>query len=87
MRHLKLIALLAASLALTACAGDVTTSPVAIDTPTVTPNADPVAVVSPNATQAAMVGVPFAYDATKAGAAFSDPRKSASRTPCRSRRR
>ncbi len=76
MRHIRLIALVTASLALTACAGDSTTSPVVIDTPTVTPIADPVAVVSPNATQAAMVGVPFAYDATKAGAAFSDPRKS-----------
>ena len=76
MPHFKLIALITASLALTACAGDVTTSPVAIDTPTVTPNTDPVAVVSPNVAQAAMVGVPFAYDATKAGAAFSDPRKS-----------
>ena len=76
MRHFKLIALITASLALTACAGDATTSPVVIDTTTVTPNTDPVAVVSPNTAQAAMVGVPFAYDATKAGAAFSDPRKS-----------
>ena len=76
MRHIRLLALVTASLALTACAGDATTSPVTIDTPTVTPNTDPVAVVSPSAAQAAMVGVPFAYDATKAGTAFSDPRKS-----------
>jgi cytochrome c peroxidase len=76
MRHFRLIALITASLACTACAGDATTSPFTIDTPTVTPNTEAVAVVSPNATQAAMVGVPFAYDATKAGTAFSDPRKS-----------
>ncbi|QJR35988.1 cytochrome c peroxidase [Gemmatimonas groenlandica] len=76
MRHVRLIALLTASLAIGACAGDATTSPAAIDTPTVTPSTDAVSVVSPNSTQAAMVGVPFAYDATKAGTAFSDPRKS-----------
>jgi cytochrome c peroxidase len=76
MRHIRLIALVTASFALTACAGDATTSPVTIDTPTVTPNTEAVTVVSPNSTQAAMVGVPFAYDATKAGTAFSDPRRS-----------
>lgn len=76
MRHVRLIAVLMASLAIGACAGDATTSPAAIDAPTVTPNTDAVTVVSPNTTQAAMVGVPFAYDATKAGTAFSDPRKS-----------
>ena len=64
MRHLKLIAVLTASLAIGACAGDATTSPAQIDTPTVTPNTEAVTVVSPNNTQAAMVGVPFTYDAT-----------------------
>ncbi len=76
MRHSILLTLVTASLVLSACAGDATTSPAATDTPTVTPNTDPVTVVSPNGTQAAMVGVPFTYDATKAGTAFSDPRKS-----------
>ncbi len=76
MRHIKLIAVLTASLAIGACAGDATTSPAEIDTPTVTPNTEAVTVVSANGTQAAMVGVPFVYDATKAGTAFSDPRKS-----------
>lgn len=76
MRHFSLIALVTALLATTACSGDSSTSPAEIDTPTVTPNAEAVTVVSPNSTQAAMVGVPFVYDATKAGTAFSDPRKS-----------
>ena len=76
MRHIRLIALITASFALTACAGDTTTSPVAIAMPTVTPKTELVALASPNTAQAAMVGVPFAYDATKAGTAFSDPRKS-----------
>ncbi|WP_396220169.1 cytochrome c peroxidase [Gemmatimonas sp.] len=76
MRHIRLIAFVTASLTVSACAGDGTTQPVSLDTPTVAPNADAVTVVSPNSTQAAMVGVPFAYDATKAGTAFSDPRRS-----------
>ena len=33
-----------------------------------------IAVLSPSAPQAAMVGVPFRYDATRGGAVFSDPR-------------
>ncbi len=74
MPNNRCIALLCAALALSACAGDAT-SPAAIDTPVVTPVAEPVTVVSPNGTQAAMVGVPFSYDATKSGTAFSDPRR------------
>jgi len=79
-RHIMLrtivITLFTASLELSACAGDATTSPAALNTPTVTPITEPIAVLSANGTQAAMVGVPFAYDATKAGTVFSDPRKS-----------
>ncbi|WP_309669283.1 cytochrome c peroxidase [Gemmatimonas sp.] len=76
MRHLSILALITVSLTSAACAGDATTSPAQIDTPTVTPNTEAVTVVSPSSTQAAMVGVAFAYDATKGGTAFSDPRKS-----------
>ena len=76
MRHTTLIALVTVSLALSACGGEAATSPVNIDTPTVTPNTEAVMVISPNGTQGAMVGVPFVYDATKAGMTFSDPRKS-----------
>ena len=75
MRHSTLFACVTASLALSACAGDASTRPVDIGTPTVTPNTDAVKVVSPNVTQGAMVGVPFVYDATQAGTTFSDPRK------------
>lgn len=57
-----------------ACGGDAI-SPAGIDTPVVTPVAEAVALVSPNGTQAAMVGVPFSYDATKGSTVFSDPRK------------
>ncbi len=71
--------LVCASIFVVGCAGDaptlateqVTSPPVA----TPTPNTDAIAVLSPNAPQAAMVGVPFRYDASKAGAVFSDPRK------------
>jgi cytochrome c peroxidase len=76
MRHTLRFAPLWLSVALGACAGDATTQPETVDAPVVAPTVDPVAVVSPNTAQAAMVGVPFSYDATKAGTAFSDPRKS-----------
>lgn len=76
MRHTLRIASICWSIALGACAGDATTQPETVDSPAVAPNVDPVTVVSPNSTQAGMVGVPFAYDATKAGSVFSDPRKS-----------
>lgn len=62
-----------------ACAGDSPTqSTVPVVTPPVTTpttNTDAITVLSPNAPQAAMVGVPFRYDASKGGATFSDPRK------------
>lgn len=62
---------------LIACAGDgaATSEPTTPVTnpPTVTTEA--IAVVSPNTPQAAMVGVPFRYDASRGGAVFSDPRK------------
>ncbi|WP_411281724.1 cytochrome c peroxidase [Gemmatimonas sp.] len=76
MRHITLFTLATVALALSACTGDAPTSPAASDSPTVTPTTDAVTVVSANGTQAAMVGVPFTYDATKAGTVFSDPRKS-----------
>lgn len=61
----------------TACAGDAvsTSEPT---TPVTTPpvvNTEAIAVVTPNTSQAAMVGVPFRYDASRGGAVFSDPRK------------
>jgi cytochrome c peroxidase len=62
-----------------ACAGDRAVSPTASqpnppsDTPVV--STDAIAVVSPNGPQAAMVGVPFRYDASKGGSVFSDPRR------------
>jgi cytochrome c peroxidase len=75
-------ALLAAVLC-AACGGDQaasTESPATTPTtPTVptTPvaNVDPIAVVVPNVAQAAVVGVPFRYDASRAGTVFSDPRR------------
>ena len=76
MRHVRWIALLSVSLACGACTGDTTTSPAAGQIPTVPPNTEAVSVVSANGSQAAMVGVPFSYDASKSGTAFSDPRRS-----------
>jgi len=71
LRHAALAALLMG------CAGDsvVTSEPT---TPVTNPpvvNTEAIAVVSPNTAQAAMVGVPFRYDASRGGAVFSDPRK------------
>ncbi len=80
MSHrLRLPAFIIAAAISSACAGDsptqsteqVTTPPVV----TPTPNTDAITVLSPNAPQAAMVGVPFRYDASRAGSVFSDPRK------------
>lgn len=64
---------------LVACAGDDAVSP-ATDTPTPVPgtpvvNTEAIQVVAPNAPQAAMVGVPFRYDASRGGTVFSDPRR------------
>ena len=69
----------ALALATSACAGDAATTPV-ISPPVTTPgtpvvNTEAIAVLSPNAAQAAMVGVPFRYDASKRGTVFSDPRR------------
>lgn len=60
-------------LALLACGADPTVAPAAADVPVATTEA--IVVVSPNAAQAAMVGVPFRYDASKGGTVFSDPRR------------
>jgi cytochrome c peroxidase len=61
------------------CAGDSPTQSVTLTptTPVTTPtaNTDAITVASANASQAAMVGVPFRYDASKGGAVFTDPRK------------
>ena len=76
MRLSILFISLSGALALSGCAGDATTSPAPVDPTIVTPNTQPVTLVTPSGTQAAMVGVPFTYDATRAGTAFSDPRKS-----------
>jgi len=69
--------LVASGLLLVACAGDnvATSEPT---TPVATPpaaNTEAIAVIAPNTPQAAMVGVPFRYDASRGGAVFSDPRK------------
>ena len=69
----------AIALAASACAGDAATTPVVtppVTTPT-TPvvNTEAITVLAPNASQAAMVGVPFRYDASRGGAVFSDPRR------------
>ena len=60
-------------LTVVACGADPTVAPAAVDVPVATTEA--IAVVSPNAAQAAMVGVPFRYDASKGGSVFSDPRR------------
>jgi cytochrome c peroxidase len=76
-------AALAVALLLLACAGD---SPTASDTGSSTPitpttpatpvaNTDPIAVSVPNPTQAAAVGQPFRYDASRGNSVFSDPRR------------
>lgn len=75
LRHTLRFAPLWLSIALGACAGDATTRPETIDAPSLAASAGVVAVVSPNIAQAAMVGVPFSYDVTKSGSAFSDPRR------------
>jgi cytochrome c peroxidase len=67
------------AMSLAACGGDNAVSPAASapEPAPVTPvvNTEAIAVVSPNAPQAAMVGVPFRYDASRGGSVFSDPRK------------
>ena len=72
-------ALLIVAAIASACAGDAPTQSMEVVTTqlamTPTPNTEAIAVLSPNVPQAAMVGVPFRYDASKAGAVFSDPRK------------
>lgn len=73
------LCLIGAASVTSACAGDAAIAPV-VETPVTTPttpvvNTDAITVVSPNAAQAAMVGVPFRYDASKAGAVFTDPRR------------
>jgi cytochrome c peroxidase len=64
---------------LAACGGDPVAAEVTLppDTPPATApaSADPIAVVSPNTAQAAVVGVPFRYDASRGGTVFSDPRR------------
>jgi cytochrome c peroxidase len=66
--------------AIVACGGDSPTSSVADPVTPTTPsnpatNVEPVAVVLPNAVQAATVGVPFRYDASRGHTVFSDPRR------------
>lgn len=59
------------------CAGGDGTVTSALMSPAVNSPAastEAIAVLSPSAPQAAMVGVPFRYDATRGGAVFSDPR-------------
>ncbi|MBL0937271.1 MAG: c-type cytochrome [Gemmatimonadaceae bacterium] len=64
---------------LIACAGDPVAASDADDEsppPTNLPsNTEAVAVLIPNSAQAAMVGVPFRYDASRGGSVFSDPRR------------
>lgn len=72
-------ALVCCTAAVSGCAGDAPTQGTTPTptTPVTTPttNTDAITVVSANAPQAAMIGVPFRYDASKGGAVFSDPRK------------
>ncbi len=65
--------------ALAACAADGTSPasapPPVSESPVRPVSTEAITLVSPNVPQAAMVGVPFRYDASKQGTAFSDPRR------------
>lgn len=68
---------LAAAILLSACTGDGRVASEPVTPPTNPPevNTEAITVVAPNPAQAAMVGVPFRYDASRGGAVFSDPRR------------
>jgi cytochrome c peroxidase len=73
----SVIRLVPLAVVLVACAGDsvVTSEPTApVSNPPVV-SGEAITVLSPNAPQAAMIGVPFRYDASRGGTVFSDPRK------------
>lgn len=67
------------ALVLVACGGDTVTTPTDIPVatqPPLTPgSSENVVVLLPNLPQAAVVGVPFRYDASRGGTVFSDPRR------------
>ncbi len=64
---------------LVACGGEAVTTPtdtpIAEQAPSAPGSTDNVSVLAPNSPQAAVVGVPFRYDASRGGTVFSDPRR------------